>query len=33
MDAAVYWESFCLTGDPLAYVLYRSAAGEDGPKA
>ena len=24
MDADVYWELFCATGDPVAYMLYRA---------
>ena len=24
MDSEVYWELFCATGDPMAYMLYRS---------
>lgn len=28
MEPAPLWELFCLTGEPLAYMLYRSA--EDG---
>ena len=28
MDPEVYWELFCATGDPMAYMLYRTAAGE-----
>lgn len=27
-DSEIYWEMFCLTGEPLAYMLYRSAEGE-----
>ena len=23
MEPEVYWELFCATGDPLAYMLYR----------
>lgn len=29
MKPAPLWELFCMTGEPLAYVLYRCAAGED----
>lgn len=25
MEPAPLWELFCLTGEPLAYMLYRSA--------
>lgn len=25
MDALYYWELFCATGDPEAYMLYRAA--------
>lgn len=28
MEAASYWELFCATGDPVAYMLYRNAAQE-----
>lgn len=28
MEAECFWELFCMTGEPLAYMLYRSA--EDG---
>jgi len=28
MEPAPLWELFCLTGEPLAYMLYRSAEGE-----
>lgn len=31
MEPAPLWELFCLTGEPLAYMLYRSA--EDGKNA
>lgn len=24
MEPEVFWELFCATGDPLAYMLYRS---------
>ena len=24
MEPEVYWELFCATGDPMAYMLYRS---------
>ena len=30
MEPAPLWELFCLTGEPLAYKLYRSAEGETG---
>lgn len=29
MDSEVYWEMFCATGDPLVYMLYRSAGGTE----
>ncbi len=25
MEADCFWELFCMTGEPLAYVMYRSA--------
>lgn len=25
MEAECFWELFCRTGEPLAYMLYRSA--------
>lgn len=28
MEPAPLWEFFCLTGEPLAYMLYRSIEGE-----
>lgn len=28
MEAEPFWELFCMTGEPLAYMLYRSI--EDG---
>ena len=31
MDAESYWELFCMTGEPLAYTLYRTAEAEDPP--
>ena len=31
MEPDVYWEVFCATGDPMAYMLYRSAGGEEVP--
>ena len=31
MEAKLYWEWFCATGSPLAYVLYCSAARERNP--
>ena len=27
----LYWDVFCATGDPMAYVLYRTAQEETGP--
>lgn len=32
MEPAPLWELFCLTGEPLAYMLYRSAGGEPEPR-
>lgn len=31
MEPEVYWEMFCATGDPLVYMLYRSAGGTEEP--
>jgi len=31
MEPSPLWELFCLTGEPLAYMLYRSV--EDGKNA
>ena len=28
LEPAPFWELFCLTGEPLAYMLYRSIEGE-----
>jgi hypothetical protein len=28
LEPAPLWELFCLTGEPLAYMLYRSAEDE-----
>lgn len=28
MSSQPMWELFCLTGEPLAYMLYRSIEGE-----
>ena len=33
MDSESYWELFCMTGEPLAYMLYRTAEDEDQPPA
>ena len=33
MDAESYWELFCMTGEPLAYMLYRTAEAKDPPPA
>ena len=30
MEPAPLWELFCLTGEPLAYMLYRSAEAGSG---
>ena len=27
MEPEVYWELFCATGDPVAYLLYRGMEG------
>ena len=27
----LYWDVFCATGDPMAYVLYRTVREETGP--
>jgi len=29
MEPQAYWELFCATGDPMAYMLYRSQEEED----
>ena len=29
MESESLWELFCLTGEPLAYMLYRSAGGTE----
>ena len=29
MEPELYWELFCATGDPVAYMLYRSAEGDE----
>ncbi len=29
MEPAPLWELFCLTGEPLAYMLYRSIADKE----
>jgi len=28
MEPELYWELFCATGDPMAYMLYRSTEEE-----
>lgn len=28
MESNVYWNLFCATGEPMAYVLYRNAVQE-----
>ena len=35
MESKLYWEVFCATGDPMAYMLFKSAAEErkTGPTA
>lgn len=35
METDIFWELFCMTGEPLAYMLYRSAetAEDSGPNA
>ena len=30
MEPTSYWQVFCETGDPLAYVLYQSALKKQG---
>ena len=30
MEPAPLWELFCMTGEPLAYMLYRSLEEQDG---
>ena len=32
MEPKDYWELFCATGDPAAYMLYRSAEEENEDK-
>lgn len=32
MEPAPLWELFCLTGEPMAYMLYRSIADENDNK-
>jgi len=29
MESNVYWEVFCATGEPMAYMLYRNTAAAD----
>ena len=29
MDPEVYWELFCATGDPMAYMLYRGISEDE----
>ncbi len=29
MEPELLWRLFCLTGEPLAYMLYRSVGGEE----
>ncbi len=29
MEPELLWRLFCLTGEPLAYMLYRSMGGEE----
>ena len=33
MEPELYWEVFCATGEPMAYMLYKTAAGENPPTA
>ena len=33
MEPELYWEVFCATGEPMAYMLYKTAAGENAPTA
>ncbi len=28
MEAEPFWELFCMTGEPMAYMLYRSIEGD-----
>lgn len=28
MESEPFWELFCMTGEPLAYMLYRSLEGD-----
>lgn len=30
MRSEPFWELFCMTGEPLAYMLYRSVEGDKG---
>ena len=30
MEPGPFWELFCLTGEPLLFMLYRSAEEQDG---
>lgn len=30
MEPEPLWELFCMTGEPLAYMLYRSAEAQEG---
>ena len=32
MEPDVYWEVFCATGDPMAYMLYRGMTEEEEEK-
>ncbi len=29
IEPELIWQLFCLTGEPLAYMLYRSVGGEE----
>ena len=31
MEAEPFWELFCMTGEPLAYMLYRKLEGAEPP--
>lgn len=30
MESEPFWELFCMTGEPLAYMLYRAVEGDSG---
>jgi len=31
MERALLWKLFCMTGEPLAYIMYRCAEGPEDP--